>query len=95
MHSPRVAVDLDGTLVKTDLLWESALRYLHRSPTAIFEMVLWALRGPKTLKLELAKRVVLDAETLPYKDEVVDRLRSLKESGSTLVLATAAARPYA
>lgn len=95
MHSPRVAVDLDGTLVKTDLLWESALRYLHRSPAAIFEMVAWALRGPKTLKLELAKRVVLDAETLPYKNEVVDRLRSLQESGSTLVLATAAARPYA
>ncbi len=33
-----LAVDLDGTLIRTDLLWESLARLLRRNPFAIFQV---------------------------------------------------------
>jgi len=90
----RIAVDLDGTLIRGDLLWESAVRHALHTPLGAARIMLWALRGPVELKSKLAERVDLNPALLPYKTEVLDALAERRNSGAELVLATAAARRY-
>jgi len=34
-------VDLDGTLIKTDLLWEALARLLPKNPLQLFPVLFW------------------------------------------------------
>ena len=61
-----LVVDLDGTLVWTDTLLESALLLVRGRPLAIFLLVWWALHGKLRLKAELAARTTLDPQHLPW-----------------------------
>lgn len=70
-----LCVDLDGTLIRSDLLFESALSLLRRNPLYLFVFVLWLLRGRAHLKREIAQRADVDPATLPYDERVVDWLR--------------------
>lgn len=90
-----LAVDLDGTLIAGDLLWESLFALLRKNPLYLFIIPFWAFAGAARLKHEISSRVEIDAAALPYREAIVDRLRAEKAAGRTLVLATAAARPYA
>ena len=60
-----LAVDLDGTLIKTDLLWEGLFLLLKRNPLYLFMVPVWLASGPARLKMEIAARVDLDVEALP------------------------------
>lgn len=82
-----LCIDLDGTLVKTDLLYESLLALLSRNPLYVFLLPFWLLRGKASLKHEIARRVELDVTTLPYDARVVDALR--ETSARPRVLCTA------
>lgn len=84
-----LCVDLDGTLIKTDLLWESLLALLKQSPLSIFKLPFWLFKGKARLKHEIARRVTLDVTTLPYQQDLVEFLSKERESGRELVLATA------
>lgn len=84
-----LCVDLDGTLIKTDLLWESLLALLKQSPLSLFQLPFWLLKGRAHLKHEIARRVTLDVTTLPYQQDLVEFLFKERESGRELVLATA------
>ncbi len=97
MHelSRPLVVDLDGTLIHTDLLVESASQFLIQNPFEFFKPLLWLLRGKTVLKTELAQRVRLDVSALPYNNDVLDWLRAEKQSGRRLVLATASHRVLA
>jgi 4-hydroxybenzoate polyprenyltransferase/phosphoserine phosphatase len=86
---PPLCVDLDGTLIAGDLLWESVVRLARRSPLSLLLLPLWLLRGKAHLKAQLARRVTLDPRTLPYRDEVLAFLRAERAAGRSLVLATA------
>lgn len=91
-----LAVDLDGTLVATDLLWEGLFLLLRKNPLFLFVVPIWLVRGgPARLKLEIAARVDIDPALLPYRDEVVARLREARASGRTIVLATGTPRRFA
>src|SRR5215470_18336448 len=59
-------VDLDGTLLRTDLLHESLVRLLRQAPAQLWRAPLWLLRGKARFKHELAQSVRLDPTTLPY-----------------------------
>ncbi|PXV57250.1 4-hydroxybenzoate polyprenyltransferase [Dyella jiangningensis] len=83
-----LCVDLDGTLIRSDLLVESALALLSRSPLSLFSMFGWLLGGKAHLKREIAKRTVLDAAHLPYNDEVVAWVRE-QQAVRPVVLCTA------
>ncbi|MDO9010177.1 MAG: hypothetical protein Q7U80_18315, partial [Thiobacillus sp.] len=75
-------VDLDGTLIKTDLLAESALRLLKKSPLSLFSCLAWLIRGGKAgLKAEIARRVGLDASLLPLQNDFVEFLRNEATAG--------------
>jgi 4-hydroxybenzoate polyprenyltransferase len=70
-----LCVDLDGTLVHTDLLSESALALLRRNPLYLLLLPVWLLRGKAHLKREIARRVTLDVAHLPYDTRVLALLR--------------------
>lgn len=88
-------VDLDGTLVATDVLWEAFIRALKQQPWIVFMLPLWLLRGRAGLKRALSRRVAVDPDALPYNDEVVSFVRERHEAGYKVVLATATDKPWA
>lgn len=90
-----LAVDLDGTLIATDLLWEGLFQLLRQQPLMLFFVPIWLLGGPARLKQEISDRVDLDAASLPYRAELVARLRAEKAAGRKLVLATGTPRKFA
>ena len=90
-----LCVDLDGTLIKTDLLWESFVRLLRQNPFCLLHVFGWWLRGRAFLKQQLARRVVLDPATLPCNESFVAFLREHKGAGRKLVLVTASDRDLA
>lgn len=84
-----LCVDLDGTLIKTDLLWESLVVLLKQSPLLCFLLPFWLLKGKAHFKHEIARRVTLDVATLPYQQELVEFLSGERRAGRELALATA------
>jgi 4-hydroxybenzoate polyprenyltransferase len=88
-------VDLDGTLIQTDLLIESFLRFIKVNPLRVVEVFIWLFQGRAFLKSQLAKRVELDAALLPYNLEFLDYLKQQKENGRKLYLLTASHEIYA
>jgi phosphoserine phosphatase len=88
-------VDLDGTLIRTDMMWESLARLLRRNPFALFAILFWWSRGRARLKQELATRVQIDPATLPYHAPFLAWLRQEKQAGRRLILATASDRRMA
>lgn len=85
-----LVVDLDGTLTPTDTLVESVLLLAKQSPLDLFRLPLWLARGREVMKSEIARRVTVAPEQLPYREELLDYLRQEKAAGRELVLATAA-----
>lgn len=83
-----LCVDLDGTLVDSDMLLESALELIKRNPLAVLMLPLWLIKGRANLKARIAARVDLNVEHLPYNRDVIDHLRRHKAAGRRLCLAT-------
>jgi 4-hydroxybenzoate polyprenyltransferase/phosphoserine phosphatase len=84
-----LVVDLDGTLLRTDLLHESTLTLLRSNPLSVLSLPRWLAGGKARLKREIAQRVSLDFSAMPYREELVEWLRSERARGRRLVLATA------
>ncbi|MBZ5675497.1 MAG: UbiA family prenyltransferase [Acidobacteriia bacterium] len=89
VRSPALVVDLDGTLVKTDLLLESILALIKRRPFYLFILPVWLLKGRAYLKQQIARRVSLDVCVLPYREDFLDYLKTQRTEGRTIALATA------
>lgn len=85
-----MCVDLDGTLVATDTLWESLLVLARNDLLSLWRVPLWLMRGRSALKQEIGKRVRLNVAALPYREEVLAYLWAQKQAGRRIVLATAA-----
>jgi len=90
-----LCVDLDGTLIRTDLLWESLARLLRRNPFWLLPVLFWWTRGRARLKQQLARRVTIDPAALPYHEPFLAFLREQKKSGRKLFLVTASDRAMA
>jgi 4-hydroxybenzoate polyprenyltransferase/phosphoserine phosphatase len=89
--SPPLCVDLDGTLIRSDLLLESFLLLLKRNALYLFAAVFWLWRSGKAgLEAEIAARVTLNPAALPYNKELLAWLRSERAQGRELWLCTAA-----
>ena len=89
MTSIPLAVDLDGTLILTDTLHESALRALRSHPLQALRIPFWLARGKAQLKQQLAALTDFDAASLPYNLPLIDWLRTQRAQGRRLVLCTA------
>jgi 4-hydroxybenzoate polyprenyltransferase len=90
-----LVVDLDGTLIRTDMLYES----FFASATAGFEhhwsTVSALRRGKAYLKAHLAGACTIDYGLLPYNSDVLDLIRDAKSEGRRVYLATASDRHHA
>lgn len=84
-----LAVDLDGTLVASDLLVEAASAHLLRRPLALPRMLGWLAGGRARFKAELAACTDFDPSLLPYHPEVLAWLREEHAAGRHLVLSSA------
>jgi phosphoserine phosphatase len=90
-----LCVDMDGTLIKTDVLWISLRLLLKGNPMFLFAVPGWWLRGRAFLKQQIANRVELNPAGLPYILPFIEFLKREKAAGRKLVLATAADRRLA
>lgn len=72
-----LCIDLDGTLIRSDMLVESALSLLRRDPWKILIMPFWFMRGMAYLKRMIAQRSTVNIACLPYDMRVVTCLREL------------------
>src|SRR5579872_6697435 len=92
-------VDLDGTLIATDLLLEELIHLVSRQSRLLGNVPAWVWSGRARLKRELAQQTSPDVGSLPYRQDVLDFLAEQKRNGRMLVLATATdalwARPIA
>lgn len=84
-----LVVDLDGTLLRTDLLYEKFALLLFSMPWILALIPFWLLRGKAALKREFAKRVDLDVASLPVNEDLLAWLRKEKARGRTLALVSA------
>lgn len=90
-----LCVDLDGTLVRADLLHEALLRHLGTRPGSLLSVLSWAARGPAVLKAELAARVELRPETLPFRTDILAHIAAHRRGGGKAYLVTASPRAWA
>ncbi|NQW12175.1 MAG: UbiA family prenyltransferase [Alphaproteobacteria bacterium] len=88
---PPLCVDLDGTLIRKDLLYESLLAALRRRPWILFAIPFWLLAGRAVLKRRLAEAAgdALVVETLPLTDDLVIWLTGEKTAGRRIELISA------
>lgn len=85
-----IAVDLDGTLTRTDTLYESVIGVLRDRPLRIFALPVWLLQGKAVLKANIADSTELDVTLLPYNQDVINWLVKERAAGKKVVLTTAA-----
>ena len=90
-----LCIDLDGTLLHSDILIESALVLLKRNPLYALLMVWWLLRGKANLKHQIARRAELELAGLPWNRALLEELEREKAGGRKLILCTATHRRYA
>ncbi|MCP3999498.1 MAG: UbiA family prenyltransferase [Gammaproteobacteria bacterium] len=90
-----LVVDVDGTLINTDLLHESVFALLKINILYLFMLPLWLLKGKGYLKQQIADRVVLRFDLLPYQSEFLSYLCDEHEEGRRLILATASSADFA
>ena len=87
---PPLCVDMDGTLLRTDTLFESILLLLKANPLMVAALPIWLAGGKANLKRQISARVELDPSALPYHPEFVAFLRDESAAGRRLVLVSAA-----
>ena len=75
LQRPVLVVDLDDTLVATDLLCEKILALLKQDPVRCMLVPFWLARGKAHLKQRLAENVEVDPACLPYREPVLDLIR--------------------
>ena len=92
-----LVVDLDGSLIKTELPWESFLSVLFRHPLEFMKIILRKIKIKQQayLKLELEKWADLSLEVVPFSKRFVEYLKEEKASGRRLILCTGSTQSYA
>lgn len=96
MNECPLCVDLDGTLIHTDMLHESSFGLLKSSPLSLLKLP-WVLltKGRAGLKRWIANQVVFNPTVLPFNHDFVVWLRNQHASGRRLILCTASDRSIA
>lgn len=89
MNTPPLVVDLDGTLLRSDLLLETGIAFIRSHPQRMFKPVSWLVKSKATLKEGLARATDIDVSILPYDPAVIKLIEDERRSGRKIILATA------
>ena len=84
-----LCVDLDGTLINTDCLWEGAAQLLFRNPLQCARIACGCWRGRPWLKRQLFKYSNIPADLLPWNEDVLALVSRAKAAGRKTLLVTA------
>ena len=85
-----MCVELEGTLIRSNLLLEGCLRYTKRNLLFTLYAVRWLILGRARLKSEIASRESLEIELLPANTALLTWLEAEHEKGRRLILCTGA-----
>ena len=96
MQRPNVLViDLDGSLLRSDMLFESFWSALGRDWRSPFASVVALIGGRAVLKRHLAMASAVEVSTLPYDPEVVAFIKAWRDAGGRTALVTASDSNFA
>ena len=84
-----LVVDLDGTLIHSDMLHESFWNAFSNDWKTIFKAFRAFFSGKAKLKEYLAHTAKVDVESLPYNKTVIDYIKKFREHGGRTALVTA------
>ena len=87
---PVMVVDLDGTLIRSDMLDESFWAAVSQDWRVPLRALAGLSRGKAALKAQLGALALPDPATLPYRPEVLEMIARHRAAGGRVVLATAA-----
>ncbi|HZV63741.1 MAG TPA: UbiA family prenyltransferase [Telluria sp.] len=90
-----LVIDLDGTLIYSDMLWEGILLFLKQRFFEAWRLPLWLLRGKAGFKQRLAAAVHFDPASLPYDQHLLAMIADQRALGRETVLATGSERRFA
>lgn len=84
-----LAVDLDGTLLRSDMLFETFWAAFGSDWRMPFSAAAALADGRSALKRHLARRTEIDVTTLPYNATVIEYVRDWRARGGRTALVTA------
>ncbi|TFW30406.1 UbiA family prenyltransferase [Massilia horti] len=92
---PPLVIDLDGTLIYSDLLWEALVLFLKTQFLRLWLLPLWLLEGKAAFKERIAAAIELDPAALPYDRRLLAMIEEERSQGRVVVLATGTPRRLA
>jgi len=95
IRAPVLCVDLDGSLIKGDLLFEGVMTLLKRNPLMVFSLLWWLIRGKVYVKTQVAARTMLDPTRWAFNQRVLSLIEDYSQSGARVMLTTSAHRRVA
>ncbi|MBS1538913.1 MAG: UbiA family prenyltransferase [Bacteroidetes bacterium] len=84
-----LVVDLDGTLIATDCLWESLLILLKEKPIYLLYLPWWIFKGKFYFKKRVTDCTYLNISVLPYRQHILDYIQVARLNNRQIILATA------
>jgi len=90
-----LCVDLDGSLIRTDILQETLFLSIRKKPWILFLLPFWFLKGISYVKYRTSQIAEPDITLLPVWTDVLNFVNEEKAKGRKIVLATAAAESTA
>ncbi len=87
---PPLVVDVDGTLIGGNLLFEGIARVLGESPLKLLLLPFWLLAGRASLKRRVAQAASLPVSTLILNSAVLKEIELAKAGGQAVWLASGA-----
>lgn len=89
-----LAVDVDGTLVRTDLLHEATLEHIAAHPFQLPRLLGWLLSGKAGFKSRLADHTAPHLASVPLREETLAVIRAAQAEGRPVWLASASDHRY-
>ena len=71
-----LCVDLDGTLLRSDMLLETLLVLIKSQPYVLILLPFWLFKGKANLKSQIANRIDFDCSHVPLNEDVLEFVRS-------------------
>lgn len=90
-----LVVDLDGTLLCSDLLLETGLVSLRAHTSRLPDLLRWLSKGKATPEDGLARATEIDVSSLPYDRTVIEFIKRERRRGRKVVLVTASQQALA
>ena len=87
---PPLVVDVDGTLLRGDLLWEGVLRLCLSRPWRVGALLAAVTHGRAAGKAFVAREADLSVDSLPLEPMVLELIRAARAEGRSVVLASGA-----